>query len=943
MYWKGTQSLFPDYEQRTRMVHDSENRMWKRDKAGTKTGKKETAKASLDAIWDYITESNAPTVYEVHGPDDHPVLWYADIEYNGEEVPDETEDKLEWLLRLLKGICTVFDDELNVQLDPREDFVVGDGCRPNRVSFHLVCPNLRFASMLQLRHFMKAFFPQQTPPGEKDDDDICPTKYAVDTAVYTKHRLWRTMYCAKEKYADYPLIPFIPLIDEQWGREPRQLWESALCTYYTVEPLHDVTIDIPEEERRATASSRGYVEGPVPPRILESITQQVPEWKWANAWNVTQLEHGCVRYEPRGVNYCPQKKGRHENIRCGVIVNGDYCKIRCFGCDGHADRHEMRWRLPQDEAAISLSLGDEEEEEEDDAFRFDRHASIMMEEEEIAKESTYKQTRSLLELAIIDRIPEWEELVMDRLRVKGGWTIYPCSNVTYCPYSHIEHPNSGVFYVRTQGTDKLYVRCRICARGVTYGFSWDLEDTWRRHSSVLYSTNRVFYFVPPSLPGEPLTLRSVSVYTQLAKSKANLQAWLESASLPSYRRRSWAPFKLPPGVLNTFRGFNPLYRPVLVPLDQMDPRILQLIFHVISAGDWAMAMYQLKYIQHCRKFPHIKPEVANVMKGAQGIGKGTFVTGIVQRIFGSWNVLHEAGDANALSSFNAVAYDKLVVFFDEALFPGDPRVVSSIKHFLANKSMIVNEKYQAKAEAESFHRAYIASNNDWVINTDPKQRRYVIMQCKKVYTKQWLHRLNEDLEHNPTLINHFLGFLDRYVDVDEWIPNQNFPFMPALYEQIINSAESHVKHIQTALNTNVVASQRVRHDNSEYTLEYSWGDVVPRSVWYRSHVAQTRGHRRAVGERLFWNKMQEVIPSIALHSQTRHTMTQIIGRMLPSAAPHPFGAMPASDNSEPVLRTILIPAREEVEKALQHWVYAGKVPTVSRPGENDPLLAVVDQ
>ncbi len=125
-------------------------------------------------------------------------------------------------------------------------------------------------------------------------------------------------------------------------------------------------------------------------------------------------------------------------------------------------------------------------------------------------------------------------------------------------------------------------------------------------------------------------------------------------------------------------------------------------------------------------------EVAVVMKGCEGTGKGTLAKALM-RMMGQ----HGLAVSNAkhlIGNFNGHLRDAVFLFCDEAFFAGDRAHVGVLKSLITEPYLTVEAKFQNAVQQPNFLHVMMASNEEWVVPASMDARRFfvlVVSEAKK--------------------------------------------------------------------------------------------------------------------------------------------------------------------------------------------------------------------
>jgi Family of unknown function (DUF5906) len=174
-----------------------------------------------------------------------------------------------------------------------------------------------------------------------------------------------------------------------------------------------------------------------------------------------------------------------------------------------------------------------------------------------------------------------------------------------------------------------------------------------------------------------------------------------------------------PGVLNLWEGFAVEPRPDDWSL------MREHIFRIICGGDTALFEYLLGWMARMVQRPAEQGEVAVVMRGGEGTGKGTVAKALL-RIMGQ----HGIAISNAkhlVGNFNAHLRDAILLFADEAFFAGDRQHVGTLKSLITEPYLTIEAKFANAVQQPNFLHVIMASNEEWVVPASLDARRFFVL------------------------------------------------------------------------------------------------------------------------------------------------------------------------------------------------------------------------
>jgi hypothetical protein len=179
------------------------------------------------------------------------------------------------------------------------------------------------------------------------------------------------------------------------------------------------------------------------------------------------------------------------------------------------------------------------------------------------------------------------------------------------------------------------------------------------------------------------------------------------------------PRVLPGSVYNTWSGWP--FEPV--PADC--PLFMSHVRDNVCGGDAVCFEYLLGWMADAVQNPGRLPEVAVVLCGRPGTGKGVFVHAFGE-LFGRHYVYVSQGD-HLVGKFNKHLAEAVVVFADEAFFAGDVKHKSQLKAQITEPSRMLEPKGIDVIPVRNCMHLIMASNETWVVPAGPDERRYFVL------------------------------------------------------------------------------------------------------------------------------------------------------------------------------------------------------------------------
>ena len=178
-----------------------------------------------------------------------------------------------------------------------------------------------------------------------------------------------------------------------------------------------------------------------------------------------------------------------------------------------------------------------------------------------------------------------------------------------------------------------------------------------------------------------------------------------------------------PGVLNLWEGFA-------IKAAKGDWSLLRTHIEAIVCDDDPIRFsYLMGWMARMLQRPAELGEVAIVLKGGEGTGKGTLAKAL-KRIVGH----HSLAISNAkhlIGNFNSHLRDTIFLFADEAFFAGDRAHVGVLKSLITEPNLTIEAKYANAIEVPNYLHILMASNEDWVVPASLDARRFLVLEVSE--------------------------------------------------------------------------------------------------------------------------------------------------------------------------------------------------------------------
>ncbi len=203
------------------------------------------------------------------------------------------------------------------------------------------------------------------------------------------------------------------------------------------------------------------------------------------------------------------------------------------------------------------------------------------------------------------------------------------------------------------------------------------------------------------------------------------RAWLEHEDRREYDGVVFSPKSAPANFYNTWQGF------AVQPVEGDCSLYLDHVRKVIASGDERLADYVLDFMADAVQNPSVRPGVALVLRGDQGVGKGIFVK-YFAKLFGP-HYAQVSNPRHFLGNFNGLLDGKLLLFCDEAFWAGDKKGEGLLKALVTEDTIPIERKYRDVKSQKNFLRLIVASNSEWVVPAMANERRFCVMDVSDIH------------------------------------------------------------------------------------------------------------------------------------------------------------------------------------------------------------------
>jgi hypothetical protein len=330
-------------------------------------------------------------------------------------------------------------------------------------------------------------------------------------------------------------------------------------------------------------------------------------------------------------------------------------------------------------------------------------------------------------------------------------------------------------------------------------------------------------------------------------------AWLKSPKRRFYEGIELAPNgRANPKYYNLWKGFT-------VSPEKGDWGILQEhIYSVICDRSMDLTEYVIDWMAQAVQDPGHQAETAIALRGKEGTGKGIFVREF-GRLFGQ-HFIHLDSTRHLTGNFNAHLHNAILVFADEATWPGDKAGIGALKRLVTEPTLSIERKGMDIFTVPNLIHLLLASNENWVVPAGMDSRRFAVIDVsdRRVGHYDYFEELTRQMEKG--------GLAAMLYDLMRRKLATNLRVVPqteALWEQkVLSMAPQHRWWHQ------------VLADHEE---------------WWSKYPVKRSG--KAEGEIFVLNRndvYQHYVETLKLAGQSRISIATELGMLLKKIIPEPF-------------------------------------------------------
>ena len=196
--------------------------------------------------------------------------------------------------------------------------------------------------------------------------------------------------------------------------------------------------------------------------------------------------------------------------------------------------------------------------------------------------------------------------------------------------------------------------------------------------------------------------------------------WLQHENRRTYRNVVFYPNRDFAESMNLWRGFAVSAIPGDCSL------FLGHVKHVLCRGNEAHYAWMVQWMANAVQNPEQPGQVAIVLRGGQGTGKGTFAK-MLGKLFGV-HYKYVSNPDHVTGTFNVMLADAVLVFADECFVVNDKAAESALKALITEETLRVTPKGVDNMESRNCVHLIMATNKEWAVAADQDDRRFFVVE-----------------------------------------------------------------------------------------------------------------------------------------------------------------------------------------------------------------------
>lgn len=320
--------------------------------------------------------------------------------------------------------------------------------------------------------------------------------------------------------------------------------------------------------------------------------------------------------------------------------------------------------------------------------------------------------------------------------------------------------------------------------------------------------------------------------------------WMKAEERRNYMRLVFAPDGCKEMEYNLWKGWPIAENPDPTGCD----KFLQHVREVICSGDKDLADYVITWLADSIQNPTVRPGVALILQGEQGIGKTIFAQYIL-KMYGKYGAV-STNSNHLFGKHNFHLANKLMVFADESCWAGNHQQEKVLQNMITGESLTYEPKGVDAFELDNFLRLIMATNDVWAVPASGRARRFCIMDVSNHRQDDFDYFEDLKFEMENEGPESLLFFLKNYKI------KRNLRKLPETTAIIKNK-------ILTATHSNPILGWWIQRliEGSQLRGDTLWREFIPLDRLYRDYFSHKGSNNDRGNQTSFGIVFKTMIPS----------------------------------------------------------------------------------
>jgi Family of unknown function (DUF5906) len=292
---------------------------------------------------------------------------------------------------------------------------------------------------------------------------------------------------------------------------------------------------------------------------------------------------------------------------------------------------------------------------------------------------------------------------------------------------------------------------------------------------------------------------------------------------------------------NLFKSFP------IVPIAGDCTIFLNYVKEIICSNNEEHFNYLIALVAQMFQFPHLKPGIAVVLRGDEGVGKSLFIEKL-GALMGPY-YFKTSNPAYIFGDHNSQLKDKLLCHLEEAVWAGSKKDDSLFKDLITRPTLEINEKFVPVHSVPNHLHVFLSGNPDWLVKAALKARRIFALHVS---------------DAQRTITEYFAG-------IDKWFTSGGAAHLMHYFmnhKSGINLRNVPITEELIFQKTHSFGPVEEYFMSIGYTCEWPYGEIKDDGVYvikrflYYDFCRSPMGHNTKMSERQFGGAFLKLFPEI---------------------------------------------------------------------------------